>query len=124
MFAFDTPPGNRRLARIELVEGFAQGTTKAEIRMDAGNSSANVLARLSWPVDLKTAQTWRGGDLETPLRMNSSSPLWVVITPIRNSTASFSSDGKKRRIWHQAVGSESWREGSARLMFRAYCCKD
>lgn len=124
MFWVKPPAGNRRLARVEFVEGFASGTTRLTIRSDKGESSDGILRELSWSVDLPQKQAWAGADLEEPLRMYNAYKLWFVIEPIINSRASFAASGNKITIWHRPIGSENWREAEAPLMFRAYCCKE
>lgn len=125
MFSFQVPKTHRRLARIELFEGFGTGQTRATLRLDAGTSSATVIGWLQWSVNLPSSQAWLGANLSEPFSMESHDKLWVVIGELPASRrASIASSGISYSIWHKASGSQSWTESSAPLMFRAYCCKE
>lgn len=125
MFAFQVPRTHRRLARIELFEGYGQGTTRASIRLDAGTSSAAVVERLEWSVNLPDSQRWRGANLQNPFVMGGFEKLWVVLDQnLPSSRASIANTGSVHSIWHKEPSSQSWTESGVALMFKAYCCKE
>lgn len=125
MFSFKVPKTHRRLARIELNEGFISGKTLATLRRDAGTSSAGVIEKLEWLVNLPTSREWRGATLTEPVSIEGVGKLWVVLDNNRfPSRASIAITGDLHSIWHKASGSKSWTESGVPLMFRAYCCKE
>lgn len=125
MFSFQLPRTHRRLARIELLEGYGRGQTRASIRMDAGTSSAAVIARLEWSVNLPSTQKWLGANLSKPYDMQGFDKFWVVLGEnLPSGRASVANAGSVYSIWHKKPGASSWSESGVALMFRAYCCKE
>lgn len=125
MFSFPVPKQYRRLARIELFEGYGTGQTRASVRLDAGTSSAAVVERLQWSVNLPSTQDWRGANLVKPYLIQGFEKLWVVLDAnMPSGRASIASSGTVYSIWHKANGSQSWTESGVALKFRAYCCKE
>lgn len=125
MFSFPLPSNPRRVARIELYEGYLSGETKVALRLDAGTSSAGVVEKLQWPVNLPSSQEWLGANLSEPFSTQGFKKMWVVLDNNRlPGRASIAKTGGLVSIWHKASGSQSWSESAAPLMFRAYCCKE
>lgn len=121
-FSFVAPTPSRRLARIELMEGMGRGRTRVEVRSDDGDSSGNLLSRVSWDFDLPTRKEWRGANLARPKEMPAGRRLWVTVEPTPYALASIAAEGESIPLWYEA-GSQRWVKKNAALMYRIFCCK-
>lgn len=122
-FSFVAPSPSRRLARIELMQGFGRGRTRVEVRLDDGDSSANLLTRLTWEFNLPTSKQWQGAKLERPEKMPAGRQIWMTVEPVAASLASIAAAGREIPLWYEQ-SPQRWVEKRAPVMYRVFCCKE
>lgn len=122
-FSFVSPSPSRRLARIELMQGFGRGRTSVEVRLDDGDSSANLLTRLTWEFNLPTSKRWQGAKLERPEKMPAGRQIWMTVEPVAASLASIAAAGREIPLRYEQ-SPQRWVEKRAPVMYRVFCCKE
>lgn len=122
IFPFKIPKKAPRLARVEIVEGFAQGRTRAVLKSSIGKGQGPALARWSWEVDMPDRSGWNGGDLSYPVRLQSGTWYWFEFIPAKGSVASVAKKGRDVALWRRNNPTSRWVKDPAPAMFRAYCC--
>lgn len=122
IFPFKIPKRTGRLARVELMEGFARGRTSAVLKSSIGKGQGPALARWSWEVDMPNHTGWNGGDLDEPIRLRAGTWYWFEFIPAEGSVASVAKAGRDVALWRRNNPTQLWVKDPAPAMFRAYCC--
>lgn len=124
IFYFDTEDWARRLARVEIMEGFVAGETSVVIMSDGGAKHGDVVAQLSWTKRPSNLVDWTGDDFPVPVNIERETWLWVEVTPAQGVFSSSASEGESVPVWERNEPGTAWRKGSAPVMFRAFCCEE
>lgn len=124
IFYFETQDWARRLARVELVEGFVSGETSIVVKSDGGDKHGDVIAQLSWTKRPSDLLDWTGDNLPTPVNIENETWLWLEVTPAQGVFSSLATTGESVPVWERNEPGRAWRKGSAPVMFRAYCCEE
>lgn len=122
IFPFKIAKKAPRLARVEIVEGFTKGKTRAVLKSSNGKGQGPALARWSWEVDMPNRSGWNGGDLSYPVRLQSETWYWFEFIPAQGSLASVAKAGRDVALWRRNNPTRRWVKEPAPAMFRAYCC--
>lgn len=124
IFYFKAEDWARRLARVEIMEGFVAGLTSIVVKSDGGDTHGDVIAELGWTKRSSDLLEWTGDDFPTPVNIEDESWLWVEVTPAQGVFSSLASEGEEVPVWERNGPDRAWRKGSAPVMFRAYCCEE
>lgn len=114
----------KRLARVELVEGFSEAVTTVSLRKNGQNKHGALLAKVTWSDRPRDSLGWAGTDFEEPLDIEGEQVIWVEVSPAEREFYSIAEPGENFPMWHRSSPSASWVKGPAPVMFRAYCCEE
>lgn len=124
IFRLFVKEGMKRLARIELVEGFSQEPTTVVFKKNGENKHGDLLAEVSWSDRPSDHLDWVGADFDEPIDIEGERVIWVEVSPADGEFFSLSDSGKRLPMWHRWFPASSWIREPAPVMFRAYCCEE
>lgn len=124
IFRLFVKKGMKRLARVELVEGFSEEATTIVLKKNGSNKHGDLLAEISWSDRPDDHLSWVGSDFDVPISIEGERVIWVEVSPAGGEFFSVSFPGKTLPMWHRLSQASSWVRNPSPVMFRAYCCEE